>query len=162
MNITRREALGSVSALGLFLLTGGGAAWASAGAKPAMTVYRSPSCGCCGKWVELAKAAGYPVSVQMVQDVMAVKSRLRVPDSLASCHTTTVAGYLVEGHVPFRAIDKLVREKPKAVAGIAVPGMPAGSPGMEAHGSSHAHHDHVPAIEVFAFTRTGVATPFAY
>ena len=163
MNITRREALGGASALGLVLLTGTGAAFAAAGGKPAMTVYRSPSCGCCGKWVELARAAGYPVNVNMVQDVMAVKARLGVPDSLASCHTTTVGGYVVEGHVPFAAVDKLLRDKPKNTHGIAVPGMPAGSPGMEAHGDglSHGGHAHS-AIEVFSFTRTGIAKPFAH
>ena len=158
MNVTRREALGGATAAAAALMIGGGRAIASSG-KPAMTMYRSAGCGCCLKWAELAKAAGYPVEVKNVRDVGLVKARLGVPELLASCHTTQVGGYVVEGHVPFEAVARLLRDKPMAIAGIAVPGMPAGSPGMEAHG--HAHGDH-PAIDVFAFTRTGVKQKFSF
>ena len=97
---------------------------------PAMTVHRHPSCGCCGGWVEHMRAAGFPVQVNNVHDVMAPKRRLGVPDSHASCHTTEVGGYVVEGHVPASDILRLLREKPRA-RGLVLPGMPLGSPGME-------------------------------
>lgn len=158
MNVTRREALGGVSALAAALVVGGGRAVAASG-KPAMTIHRSAGCGCCLKWAELAKAAGYPVEVKNGRDIGLVKARLGVPDSLASCHTTEVGGFVVEGHVPFEAVAKLLRDKPKGVAGIAVPGMPEGSPGMEAHGHAHGGHS---AIEVFAFTRTGAKQKFSF
>jgi hypothetical protein len=96
-----------------------------------MTVMKSPSCGCCSKWVEHVRAHGFDVKVVNVDDIMAVKAKAGIPDNLASCHTTMVGGYVVEGHVPAADIKKLLAQKPKA-RGIAVPGMPAGSPGMEA------------------------------
>jgi hypothetical protein len=159
-NWTRREALAGGSAVVAALLCGGTAV--AAAAKPAMTMYRNPGCGCCLKWAELAKAAGYPVEVKSVSDIMLLKARLGVPEDLAACHTTEVGGYVVEGHVPFEAVAKLLRDKPKGVAGIAVPGMPAGSPGMEmghSHGHDHGAHS---ILEVFAFTRTGVKKAFAF
>lgn len=155
---TRREALAGGSALAAMLFAGG--TTLAAAARPAMTMYRNSGCGCCLKWAELARKAGYPVEVKSVADVSLVKARLGVPDSLASCHTTEVGGYVVEGHVPFEAVAKLLRDKPKGVAGIAVPGMPAGSPGMEmGHGHDHGAHQ---AVEVSAFTRTGVKKAFAF
>lgn len=98
-----------------------------------MTVLKSPSCGCCGKWVEHVRAHGFTVKVVNTDDIMAVKARHGVPDNLVSCHTTLVNGYVVEGHVPAADIRKLLAAKPKA-RGIAVAGMPMGSPGME-HGN---------------------------
>ena len=95
-----------------------------------MTVMKSPACGCCGKWVEHAEKHGFTVKVVNVEDIMAVKAKAGVPDELASCHTSMVEGYVVEGHVPAEDIKKLLAQKPKA-RGIAVPGMPGGSPGME-------------------------------
>ena len=97
---------------------------------PLMTVHRHPSCGCCGGWIEHMRAAGFPVQVNNVQDVMAPKRRLGVPDNQASCHTTEVGGYVVEGHVPASDILTLLRDKPQA-RGLVLPGMPLGSPGME-------------------------------
>ena len=97
-----------------------------------MTVMKSPSCGCCSKWVEHVRAHGFDVKVVNVEDVMAVKTKAGIPQKLASCHTTMVGGYVVEGHVPASDIKKLLVQKPRA-RGIAVPGMPMGSPGME-HG----------------------------
>ena len=159
IHLTRRQLLGGASAAAVTLMAGGVAVAAKA-AKPAMTVYRSPGCGCCLNWAEIAKAAGYPVEVVPSNDIIALKAQLGVPEALYSCHTTKVGGYVVEGHVPFEAVAKLLRDKPKGVAGIATPGMPAGSPGMEAHGDHGGHAAR--AIEVFAFTRTGASKAFAF
>lgn len=95
-----------------------------------VSVFKSASCGCCGKWVEHLRQNGFDVDVKNVSDVSAVRARLGMPDKLASCHTAQVAGYVVEGHVPAQDIKKLIANKPKAL-GIAIPGMPPGSPGME-------------------------------
>lgn len=125
----------------------GGLAWAATrggvGAAPsrlaaaenvAMTVYKSPTCGCCGKWVKHMQAAGFAVTVVDRPDVATVRAEKGVPPDLIACHTTTVrtegAEYVVEGHVPAADIVRLLKERP-AVVGIAVPRMPAGSPGME-------------------------------
>lgn len=100
---------------------------------PKMTVTRDPNCGCCGNWVAHVKAAGFTVEVVEVPDVAPLKTRLGVPDALASCHTAEIGGYVVEGHVPAEAIRRLLAERPKAT-GLAVAGMPLGSPGMEVAG----------------------------
>lgn len=97
----------------------------------AMTVYRDPSCGCCEAWADIAREAGYQVTLLDDSDMAAVKLRLGVPPGLASCHTALVDGYVVEGHVPLDQVDRLLRERPADIKGIAVPGMPIGSPGME-------------------------------
>jgi hypothetical protein len=97
---------------------------------PPVVVHRSPTCGCCGKWVEHMRRAGFTVEVVDHDDMAAEKARAGVPQALASCHTAEVGGYFVEGHVPPDIVKRLLRERPKAL-GIAVPGMPAGSPGME-------------------------------
>ena len=97
---------------------------------PAMQVYKSPTCGCCQKWVEHFRAKGWSVAVSNVADTRPVKRELGVPAGLSSCHTAIVDGYYVEGHVPVEDVERLVREKPP-VAGLALPGMPIGSPGME-------------------------------
>ena len=93
-------------------------------------VYRSPSCGCCLKWVAHLREAGFAVHVHERDDMQAIKQRLGVPDTAQSCHTAQVGSYFVEGHVPAADIKRLLADKPKA-RGIAVPGMPLGSPGME-------------------------------
>src|SRR5688500_14696577 len=98
-----------------------------------LTVHKHPSCGCCAKWIEHVEKHGFEVKVIETEDMAAVKKRLGVPDKLASCHTTQVGGYFVEGHVPAADIKRLLALKPNA-AGIAVPGMPLGSPGMEVGG----------------------------
>ena len=98
-----------------------------------MTVYKSASCGCCAKWVEHVEKHGFTVKAVNVDDIMAVKAKAGIPDKLASCHTTMVGGYVVEGHVPAADIKKLLAQKPKA-KGIAVAGMPMGAPGMEQGG----------------------------
>jgi hypothetical protein len=97
----------------------------------AMTVFRDPSCGCCEAWAEIARKAGYRVDLRDDQDMTAVKRRLGVPEELASCHTAEVGGMVIEGHVPLEQVARLLRGKPTGIRGIAVPGMPLGSPGME-------------------------------
>lgn len=97
---------------------------------PAMTVYKTPYCGCCVAWIEHAQAAGIPVEVVDVDDMGPAKQKLGVPYGKGSCHTAQIGGYLVEGHVPVGDIRRLLAERPDA-RGLVLPGMPAGSPGME-------------------------------
>lgn len=99
-------------------------------ALPPLTVHRHPSCGCCGKWMEHMRAAGFSVTVNEVEDVAAMKDALGMPLEHASCHTAQIDGYLVEGHVPAAEVQRLLRERPDAI-GLVLPGMPIGSPGME-------------------------------
>jgi len=94
-----------------------------------MTVTKTPGCGCCTEWANLARKAGYAVREVMTDDYVAMKRAHGVPQHLASCHSARVAGYVVEGHVPFEALEKLLAERP-GIHGLAVPGMPDGSPGM--------------------------------
>jgi hypothetical protein len=106
-------------------------------AAPVINVYKSPTCGCCGKWAEHLRANGFVVNVNAIQDVTAFRAQAGVPAALASCHTALVDGYVVEGHVPAVDIRKLLAERPKA-RGLAVPGMPAAAPGMYApHASGY-------------------------
>lgn len=93
-------------------------------------VYKSPTCGCCGKWIEHMRKAGFDVKTHEVTDIPASRRTLGMPDRLGSCHTSKVGNYVVEGHVPAADIQRLLKEKPKAL-GLAVPGMPPGSPGMD-------------------------------
>jgi len=99
-------------------------------ARALVTVYKSPTCECCLKWVEHMRASGFQVETVDVQDVTGPKTEHGVPVGLHSCHTAVVGGYVVEGHVPADVVRQMLRERP-AVAGIAVPGMSQGSPGME-------------------------------
>lgn len=110
------------AALALPVLTARGA--------PAVKVYKSATCGCCAEWIEHMKRNGFAVDAQNLADVSAIKQQLGVPPEFGSCHTAVVDGYVVEGHVPAREVKRLLAERPKA-KGLAVPGMPAGSPGME-------------------------------
>ncbi|HRQ63632.1 MAG TPA: DUF411 domain-containing protein [Xanthomonadaceae bacterium] len=96
-----------------------------------VVVHKTPWCGCCTAWAEQARAAGFAVDLRDTDDLGAIKQALGVPPHQASCHTAEVEGYFVEGHVPFDDIRRLLAERPRA-RGIAVPGMPLGSPGMEA------------------------------
>jgi hypothetical protein len=95
-----------------------------------IVVYRSPTCECCGKWLEHMKKNNFNVKDIVTDDVQAIKKKYGVPEAMASCHTAIVDGYVIEGHVPANDIMKLLKTKPKIV-GIAVPGMPSGTPGME-------------------------------
>jgi hypothetical protein len=99
-------------------------------AAEAMAVYSDPSCGCCGAWVDYMRAQGYTVTVHQDQPMAAVKARLGVPPDAMSCHTALIDGYVIEGHVPVEDIRRLLAERPNA-RGLAAPGMPMGSPGME-------------------------------
>jgi len=118
-----------------------------------LTVFRSPTCGCCGKWIEHMEAAGFRVKDEVTEDMTAIKEQYRVPAQLASCHTTVVDGYVVEGHIPAADVQRLLTEKPD-VAGIAVPGMPIGSPGMESG-------DYIEPYTVFSFQEDGTTAAFA-
>lgn len=97
----------------------------------AMTVYRDPSCGCCKAWAAIARNAGYRVELIDHPDMPSIKRQHGVPDELRSCHTAIVGGFAVEGHVPLDDVKRLLTEKPRGIRGIAVAGMPLGSPGME-------------------------------
>lgn len=103
---------------------------AVAQAVPLVTVYKNPSCGCCGDWVKHMRANGFRVETRDVPDVTPIRQRSMVPDALASCHTALVAGYAIEGHVPAADVRRLLRERPSLI-GLSVPGMVVGSPGME-------------------------------
>jgi len=102
----------------------------AAGKPVDIVVYRSPTCDCCGKWLEHLKKNNFKVSDIVTNDVQAIKKKYGVSDAMASCHTAIVDGYVIEGHVPANDIMTLLKTKPK-IAGIAVPGMPSGTPGME-------------------------------
>jgi hypothetical protein len=122
---TRRAMLGLISSVAVGLAAG-----ARAATRPTINVWKDPNCGCCTGWVEHLRRNGFTATVVETADMQAVKTRLGVPAALASCHTAEIAGYIIEGHVPAQAINRLLAEKPDAF-GLAVPGMPIGSPGME-------------------------------
>ena len=154
--ITRRAMLASltkVAASGLAL----GAllpARARADVTAAITVYKDPSCGCCTKWVEHLRAAGLRPTVHDRSDMDALKDSLGVPASLRSCHTAVAGRFVIEGHVPATDLRRLVSSAPKGVLGIAVPDMPAGSPGMEMPGRRDRY-------DVIAFSANGKTSVFA-
>jgi hypothetical protein len=113
------------------------------------TMFRDAGCGCCLKWLEQVKASfGQKAVVVNSPDMTALKDKQGVPQALRSCHTVLVGGYVIEGHVPAKEIARLLREKPKGVKGLAVAGMPMGSPGME-------HGDHREAYKVMTFGTGG-------
>jgi hypothetical protein len=114
-----------------------------------MLVYRDPNCGCCEAWAELARRRGFAVQALDHSDMSALKRSKGVPEQLASCHTAIIGGYVIEGHVPFEAVDRLLAYQPADLAGIAVPGMPRGSPGMEMPDGSRDQ------VEVIAFYKDG-------
>ncbi len=125
----------------------------SAGAFAAeVTVYKSPTCGCCKLWIDHLKSNGFTVRAHDTENVIAHKQRLGLPPDLASCHTAVVNGYVIEGHVPASDIKRLLKEKPK-IAGLAVPGMPMGSPGMEGPAKE--------SYEVKTFDKNGRVTTYA-
>lgn len=128
------------------------AAWAAPGAS-VVDVYKSPACGCCSKWVDHLKANGFTVRSHDTENVVAHKIRLGVPAGYGACHTAEVGGYVVEGHVPAKEIKRLLNQRPRA-RGLAVPGMPAGSPGMEAGGRMDPH-------DVILVSRDGTPRTYA-
>src|SRR5918999_358340 len=114
----------------------------------AITVYKTPQCGCCRTWVDHLREHGFEVTTHDVDDISAIKTKLGVPSDLSSCHTGVAGSYVIEGHVPAADIQKLLTAKPK-VAGVAVPGMPVGSPGMEVPGRK------ADKFDVVAFAKDG-------
>lgn len=124
----------------------------SDGAPPTIVVYKDPQCGCCTKWNDHMRAAGFRVQVKDTADLDGVKNGIGVPAALRSCHTGLVGGYWIEGHVPADLVQRLLAEKP-ALAGLAVPGMPIGSPGME--GGTPERYD------IIAVARDGRTRPYA-
>ncbi|MFO0688565.1 MAG: DUF411 domain-containing protein [Myxococcota bacterium] len=118
--------------------------------RPTIQVFKTPTCGCCTKWIDHLEAAGFEVAATDLPDLASLKAEKGVPPELGSCHTAVVDGYVIEGHVPAEDITRLLAERP-AVAGLAVPEMPLGSPGMEHPDPSH----HQP-YEVLAFGVDGV------
>jgi hypothetical protein len=153
--VTRRRLL-EVAAGGIGARVLGGMRWpadATSAAAPAITVYKSPSCGCCHLWIRHLEGAGFQVTPRDVGDVTPYRRKYGVPAALASCHTAVVDGYSIEGHVPADVIRKLLTEKPP-VLGLAAPGMPQGSPGMEQGGPAE-HFD------IISFTRSGKTAVYA-
>ena len=126
----RRHAWGALTVVAVVALSGLAIATPARGGGPEITVYKSPTCGCCKKWVEHLEAAGFRVTVHDTSALAGVMEHYGVPRKLTACHTALVDGYVVEGHVPADVIQRLLKERP-AIAGVAVPGMPAGSPGMD-------------------------------
>ncbi|MFQ5635379.1 MAG: DUF411 domain-containing protein [Gammaproteobacteria bacterium] len=116
-------------------------------------VYKTPTCGCCIKWVAHLRKSGFDVSVVNVPDTEPARKRFGVPRRLGSCHTATVGDYWVEGHVPADLVQRLLAEKPDDIRGIAVPGMPMGSPGMEGPNPV--------AYQVIAYGNDGKTTIYA-
>lgn len=137
----------------LFIGLAASSAWAASDA-PIIDVYKSPTCGCCGKWIDHLKANGFTVRSHNTNNVTEHKTRLGVPLGYGSCHTAEVGGYLVEGHVPAREIKRLLKEKPLA-RGLVVPAMPMGSPGMEMGGRKDAY-------AVFLVNRNGSTQTYAH
>ena len=120
---------------------------------PNVVSYRSASCGCCKKWINHLRDNGLEVVDNIVEDISVIKDQYQVPSKLRSCHSAQIANYTIEGHVPIESINKLFRKKPN-INGIAVPGMPLGSPGMEMH--SHDSHSHdYENYKVVSFIKTG-------
>ena len=153
--ISRRSFLARTAALGASL-AGGQSVWAAiaAGDAKTLTIYMSPTCGCCAKWVDHVKAAGFKTVVHEDEDMETVKDSLGVPKDVRSCHTAQVDKYLIEGHVPAEDITSLLTRRPEA-AGLAAPGMPASSPGMAMPGQPHEAYD------VVLFRRDGRSEVYA-
>jgi hypothetical protein len=132
--LTRRSMLLGLAGASL---SGAGLVWA---ATPVMVISKDPNCGCCTGWTEHVQAAGFATRVNELGNLAPLKARLSIPPELASCHTAEIDGYVIEGHVPASAIKRLLAERPQAI-GLAVPGMPIGSPGMEVPGTPDDTYD---------------------
>jgi hypothetical protein len=142
--------------LGALIVLIAGTAFATLSSRDAgaleITVYRSPTCGCCSKWIAHLEANGFEVVAHDTEDMTSVKIENGIRRELSSCHTAVIDGYVIEGHVPAEDIQRLLRERP-AVAGVAVPGMPIGSPGMEGPNPQ--------AYDVLTFDAVGNTSVFA-
>src|SRR5690349_4738488 len=139
---------------GLAFLTAAPRALAAAPTAPALEVWKVRACGCCSSWARRFEQAGFAVTMHELDDVTPVRAAAGVPADLAGCHTAKVEGYIVEGHVPVEAVRRLLAERP-AVVGLAVPGMPVGSPGMEVEGAQPQPY------KVMAFTREGKTSVYS-
>lgn len=150
----------SFALYGALALIGAGAAFfalrasAAAADGTVVTVYKSPTCGCCSAWVDHMREAGFDVTVRDVSDLNAIKEEYGVPGPLQSCHTAIVDGLVIEGHVPADLVTRLLEERPADAWGLAVPGMPAGSPGMEQGGRQDPY-------DVILYTRSGTPSIYA-
>jgi len=151
MFLSRRRLLAD-AALGAFALLGF-RRLVLAQPKPALTVYKDPNCGCCARWVDHMKANGFIATVTDTTDMTAIKTKYKVGESLRSCHTTIVGNYVIEGHVPAEDVTRLLKEKPKGILGLTIPGMPQSAPGMD----MKPHQ----AYEVLSFDSAGKTTVFA-
>lgn len=146
MNYLTRRNFVNLTALGL-VSSGLGYFASGAFAEPhVLKVYRSPSCGCCGAWVSHMRNAGFQAVVIQITDLRATKDKFGVMPELRACHTAVIDGFVIEGHVPAREVIRLLKDRPKAT-GLAVPGMPIGSPGMEQGGRQD-------PFQVFLFSST--------
>ena len=148
MELSRRQLFGILS----LVIAAGRRGLAQSG--PAVQVYKDPTCGCCALWVEHLRKAGFTATVTDVEDMTALKTKHGVPPRARSCHTAVTGDYVIEGHVPAADVQRLLKERP-SVAGIGVPGMPIGSPGMEVAGVKPQPYD------VLAFDKAGQITVFA-
>ena len=151
--MTRRRLLATLAALPVTYAAGGFIT--ARAASPQLYVAKSPTCGCCGAWVEHMQAAGFDTQVQNVSNewLYRTKAQLGITEELASCHTARIGNYVIEGHVPAADVARLLAERPDAI-GLAVPGMPIGSPGMEMG-------DTVDRYDVVLIRRDGTTEVFA-
>lgn len=147
--MNRRHFFGSAAALATLVTLPTQAAPSA----PEVRVFKSPTCGCCGAWVVHLKAAGFSVRVAEVPDAGVERKRLGMPERYGSCHTATVGGYVLEGHVPAEDVKRLLASKPKAI-GLAVPGMPQSAPGMDVPGANDPY-------QVLLVDASGQSTIFA-
>ena len=120
--------------------------------------YRSASCGCCKKWINHLRDNGLEVVDNIVEDIIGIKKQYNIPNNLRSCHSAKIGNYTIEGHVPISSINKLLKEKPN-ISGIAVPGMPHGSPGMETHSHNSQSHNY-DSFKVISFSNNGTTKIF--
>lgn len=144
MRFGRRSIL---AGLGIMPLGLGSPTARAQGRLPLLTVWRDPNCGCCGAWIAHMRAVGFPVQDNIVPSPAPARRMLGIPADLLSCHAAQVGGFALEGHVPAAAVLRLLAERPAGVRGLAVPGMPLGSPGMEVPGQASETYD------VIAFDR---------
>lgn len=131
-------------------LMGSASVWAQT--LPKVQIYKSPTCGCCGKWIEHMQKSGFKVETHEVDNIPASRKKLGMPDKYGSCHTSKIGDYVVEGHVPAQDIKRLLKEKPKAL-GLAIPSMPPGVPGMDVPNS--------PPYETLLVQADGTTSVFA-
>ncbi|HEX9564495.1 MAG TPA: DUF411 domain-containing protein [Gemmatimonadaceae bacterium] len=146
-HVSRRAFIGSAAG-GAAVLVLGGLVWQrrSLGADlGTVTVYKAPTCECCGKWIAHMRSSGFTLDVRDLPDIVSAKRNLNVPTQLYSCHTSEVGNYVFEGHVPADLVARVIRERPD-IRGLAVPGMPQSAPGMDVGRQRY---------EVIAFTKTG-------